>query len=122
MPEDELKEWQSGRLPAVVRAAPPKKPSCDNLVYNRWPRNSRMAQVVARDGLNCRWCGRLCDPSATVYADNYPTKDHVIRRADGGTSELDNLVVACRKCNNERHSPNWTPLKITSSPGHDSPD
>jgi hypothetical protein len=36
-------------------------------------------------------------------------KDHLVRRADGGTGQLDNLVVACRKCNNERHQPGWQP-------------
>ena len=28
----------------------------------------------------------------------------MIRRADGGSNALTNLVVACRKCNNGRHS------------------
>jgi len=48
-------------------------------------------RVLARDGQQCRYCrldvaGRL-------------TLDHVQPRALGGTDTVENLVVACRKCN-----------------------
>lgn len=42
--------------------------------------------------IHCHYCGtRLTPMTATV--------DHVIPRSKGGTNELSNLVLACRKCN-----------------------
>lgn len=42
--------------------------------------------------IHCHYCGTHLTPmTATV--------DHVIPRSKGGTSELSNLVLACRKCN-----------------------
>jgi 5-methylcytosine-specific restriction endonuclease McrA len=48
----------------------------------------------------CRWCGevmRLRGPGPDVV-----TIDHVIPRSKGGSDDIDNLVGACRLCNNRR--------------------
>lgn len=29
------------------------------------------------------------------------TVEHMIRKADGGTNRIENLTIACKKCNNE---------------------
>lgn len=34
---------------------------------------------------------------------NYATFEHLVRRADGGVGLPNNVVLACRTCNNERH-------------------
>lgn len=47
------------------------------------------AQVIARDGAECRWCGTT---SAL-------TKDHVVPVSAGGENKLSNLQVLCRECN-----------------------
>jgi 5-methylcytosine-specific restriction endonuclease McrA len=65
--------------------------------------------LIARDGLDCYWCGRLCNPDLSPNADLFPTRDHLIRRADGGKDNLKNQVIACRKCNSSRHVPGWEP-------------
>lgn len=76
-------------------------------IVRTWPPMCSIRRLIERDGLRCHWCHRICDPSRRPCADLYPTREHVIRKADGGTSSMHNLVVACRKCNNSRHSPNF---------------
>jgi 5-methylcytosine-specific restriction endonuclease McrA len=49
------------------------------------------AKVFAAKGRQCWWCGRPAD-----------TVDHVRPLILGGTSELDNLVPSCRRCNFSR--------------------
>lgn len=65
------------------------------------------AEVIARDGPYCHYCG------ARVYlrpSDPYGRKpdaltiDHVIPLSRGGEDEVDNMVVACGTCNNLKRS------------------
>lgn len=72
-------------------------------------KGTQMKRLIARDGLKCFWCRQLCDLSLPANAPLSPTKDHLVRRADGGTSSMWNLVLACRKCNTSRHAPGWKP-------------
>lgn len=58
--------------------------------------------LIDRDGLHCCWCGQLCDLNANRDTDLYPTREHVVRLADGGSNDPSNLTIACRKCNNSR--------------------
>lgn len=66
---------------------------------------SQLRRLIIRYGLTCCWCGRICNPTLAPNADAYPTREHLIRKADGGSSRMHNLKVACRKCNNSRHHP-----------------
>jgi len=66
-------------------------------------------RVIERDGYRCHWCGIMCDPKSHYDADNHPTRDHLMRRCEGGKTTMANIVVSCRKCNNTRHAPGWTP-------------
>lgn len=50
--------------------------------------------VFKRDGYSCVYCG--CNNKAVL------TIDHVIPRAKGGTDTWDNLVSACKSCNQEK--------------------
>ncbi len=49
--------------------------------------------VFRRDGGRCHWCG-------IVTRDWHA--DHLIPHADGGPSSIDNLVTACKRCNEDR--------------------
>lgn len=49
------------------------------------------AQIRLRDGRTCAYCG---GPGDTV--------DHVLPRSRGGSNNWDNLVCACRPCNNRK--------------------
>lgn len=58
----------------------------------------------------CHWCGKKCERMTTrVHAPLQASRDHVIRKADGGTNHSSNLVLACKRCNNGRHAPGWKP-------------
>jgi 5-methylcytosine-specific restriction endonuclease McrA len=50
--------------------------------------------VYLRDNYTCQYCGR----------NDYPIKDltydHVKPRSKGGTTDWDNIVTCCRRCNN----------------------
>ena len=70
---------------------------CDNITLDA---------LINRDGLECWICGELCDLEdsfwigKTFYAgNNYPSIDHVIPLAKGGTHTWDNVRVAHRICN-----------------------
>ena len=45
----------------------------------------------------CAWCGRDVWPGTE-------TIDHICPRSKGGTAELENLLLACRRCNRRRGS------------------
>lgn len=57
-----------------------------------------------RDGSLCCWCGLEMAFGGNPNCDRFATIEHVVRRADGGSNNVDNLKLACRRCNNERHS------------------
>jgi hypothetical protein len=59
-------------------------------------RAERLRLAVERDGPRCVWCG--CGFTSLVP----PTRDHLVPRAKGGPSWLENEVPACRRCNAER--------------------
>lgn len=50
--------------------------------------------LMARDGIKCHWCNQ----DLIVK----PTIDHLVEVQNGGTDDLQNLVLACRPCNNYR--------------------
>jgi 5-methylcytosine-specific restriction endonuclease McrA len=60
--------------------------------------------VIHRDGRKCRYCGRAVQERPNPHkarADDL-TIDHVVPRHMGGGSTVDNMVVACHKCNHEK--------------------
>lgn len=65
--------------------------------------------VIARDGFGCRYCGIVCIdlPAHVKYSgiswpDNLRSIDHIIPRSRGGQSTLENLVIACNRCNRRK--------------------
>lgn len=59
-------------------------------------------KILKRDGLTCRICGKLCDPNDKRWGSlgpDYPTLDHIIPLAKGGTHTWDNVQCACAMCN-----------------------
>lgn len=52
--------------------------------------------VYERDNYTCKlWCGRVL-----TYEE--ATLDHVIPRSKGGSGAMQNLVTACRSCNQRK--------------------
>jgi len=70
---------------------------------------SACPEVYRRDGSACRYCG-----SATNL-----TIDHVVPRCHGGGNTVDNLVVACWKCNHRKRgrTPEQASMALRPLPG-----
>ena len=68
--------------------------------------------IIDRDGPGCHYCGRDLDVARAVsegHSDRsgplpawWPTKDHKIPRSAGGVNQLENYLLACRRCNNRK--------------------
>ncbi len=68
------------------------------LEYRRIPRQTRSLSrknILLRDHHTCQYCGRR-GPAGEL------TLDHVLPRSRGGASSWENLVAACRPCNNRK--------------------
>lgn len=61
----------------------------------------------------CCYCGHTMRPyEKKSTADGWdhphrPTREHLKRRADGGSNSLDNLAPSCSFCNSHRGPLNW---------------
>lgn len=70
-----------------------------------------------RQGGLCYWCYQpmvraLSDRTGQLRTDGNPltlTADHLVQHAHGGKITPENIVAACRRCNNSRHQPGWKP-------------
>lgn len=57
--------------------------------------------LAARQGWICVWCGCTLDENAPIHNDRQATIEHVVPRCKGGSDDLTNLALACRRCNLE---------------------
>ncbi len=69
--------------------------------------------LFLRDAYECQYCGQR--PGGALL-----TMDHVIPRAKGGVTRWDNVVTACRHCNQKKGSrtPKAAGLKLRGMPQH----
>jgi 5-methylcytosine-specific restriction endonuclease McrA len=59
-----------------------------------------LRKIVERDQSRCVYCDRELDYTVAGNGDeNAATFDHVIRLVDGGSNTWENVVCACRGCN-----------------------
>ena len=73
--------------------------------YNRPAGNLTIAmrwRLAEQQNWRCCWCGIRMEGAG--FALDAPTFEHIVPRSKGGTDELDNIAVACRRCNEERGS------------------
>lgn len=82
--------------------------------YRRVPRATRSVTrrgIMTRDQNTCQYCG-LQFPVGDL------TLDHVIPRSKGGDSTWENLVAACKPCNNHKadRTPEEAGLKLVAKP------
>jgi len=73
---------------------------------------SKKKQIWLRDKFICFYCNKK-------IKDGTQTVDHIIARYLGGTNKSENLVTACRPCNNQKsikyeqppiRNPKWQPV------------
>lgn len=77
-------------------------------------RRAKFQTLAARDGKVCWYCGKVLVFGFELGEDNpqpdhdprpIATIDHLRPISQGGSNENHNLILACRPCHNERHSP-----------------
>ena len=78
------------QLPAVLRLKKKTRTLKHGVKFSR-------INVYLRDGFACGYCGVKLPQSDLTY-------DHVIPRAQGGRTEWENIVTACRGCNARKGS------------------
>lgn len=65
-------------------------------------------RVILRDGGRCRYCGVIPDVIEV---------DHVVPWSRGGRDDMDNLVTACRPCNQDKFDAmDWEPIPLDEMP------
>lgn len=91
------------KMPAVVRLL-------RALRGKRGVKFSRM-NVAIRDGFTCQYCARKLPLCKLTY-------DHVVPRAQGGTTCWENIVMACYACNGCKgaRAPSQVGLKLRKQP------
>lgn len=83
------------RCPQAREREYARRPSKVERFGHGW--DSKSKRVIARDGGMCQLRLAGCTGRAT-------TADHVVPRSRGGTSDMGNLVAACRHCNSVKGS------------------
>jgi 5-methylcytosine-specific restriction endonuclease McrA len=76
------------KMPAVIRLRRAIGATKKGIKFSR-------VNVYARDGFRCQYCGARGVPRELTY-------DHVVPRCRGGRTVWDNIVTACRPCNNRK--------------------
>ena len=61
-------------------------------------------QMYKVDGPRCVYCSATTVLVRKAKTDSWATIDHIIPRSNGGTDDIDNLVIACYDCNNSKGS------------------
>ena len=90
-------------------------PSVIRLVnYRRVPRLNRSVSrkgILLRDANTCQYCGSKLSPGSL-------TLDHVMPKARGGQATWENLVAACKPCNNRKsnRTPKEAGLVLAKTP------
>lgn len=85
-----------------------KKRMLQAMRNGKFDKGITIKHLVARRGLECCYCHEMCDwndyeaKGQKQPRDKYPTVEHIIPIACGGTNTWDNVAVCCHKCNEER--------------------
>ncbi len=84
------------------------------IAYDRVPkRRIRFSRynIFARDRNTCQYCGR-------VFSRSELNLDHVIPRAQGGTSIWENVVCSCHECNRQKggKTPEQARMRLIAQP------
>ena len=103
-------------MPAVIRLNNSFRRPRKRIKFNR-------KNIISRDRYRCQYCGKK-------YQSSELTLDHVIPRAQGGTTCWENIVACCTECNDKKRDrtpgeanmklkkypsrPDWTPMAIIS--------
>lgn len=92
------------RIPSVVRLRERVRRAEPVVRFSR-------ANVYARDGYRCQYCGGSFSASRLTF-------DHVMPRSRGGLTSWTNIVTACSECNRRKanRTPSEAGMRLRSKP------
>lgn len=64
-----------------------------------------LSRVIERDGNRCQICGCECNDQDLTYGcwgPTYPTIDHIVPLSKGGNHTMENVQLACARCNTKK--------------------
>lgn len=100
----------------VVHSASMEFPVPSVIMHKRWSRRSKYVKysktnVFLRDSYTCQYCHQ-------VFPRVELTVDHWIPKVDGGLSNWENILTACKSCNGAKghHRTGWTPRSMPRKP------
>lgn len=76
---------------------------------NRYVPEFSRINLLYRDDFTCQYCSH-------TFAPRDLTMDHVIPRSQGGGKSFKNIVMSCRRCNEDKADKYKKPIKIPSAP------
>lgn len=77
-----------------------RNPKYSALKYELSVRIYMRTRLAEAQNWHCCWCG--CDATHLRGKSNSATVEHIIPRSKGGTDDMDNLAMACERCNTRR--------------------
>lgn len=75
-------------------------------------KRSLQKRLIARDGKFCHYCGKPLADSVGGYNEDGISLDHIMPQALGGSDSIDNLVLACRRCNLEKRTKHYQEYRL----------
>lgn len=92
------------KAPAVVRLVRSIRRHLRPVAFTR-------AHLYARDGYRCQYCGARPGAEALTY-------DHVVPKAQGGTTCWTNIVTCCSSCNRQKggRTPREAGMRLLATP------
>lgn len=73
----------------------------------------RIPTLIERDGVLCHYCGcQLKHNPKEGYHPQGVSIDHIIPQKRGGSDDLGNLVLCCRRCNSRKHTRDYWDFRL----------
>lgn len=71
--------------------------------------------LLERDGNRCHYCGKeMCDNgTGEHFVNDGISIDHITPTSQGGTDDLINLILACRRCNVKKGIMSYHEFRLT---------
>jgi 5-methylcytosine-specific restriction endonuclease McrA len=117
-----MREWRKNNKQAIKKInAKGYKKNPDLYKHHAQVRRARKAKAggthtrkewfakVEAAGWKCHYCGSHLDRSSLI-------KEHAIALCKGGTDSIDNLVPACRPCNQRKHVSDYNDFIKSGTP------
>lgn len=76
--------------------------------------NRHVPKLIEKHGMNCHYCGRLMIWDSGMNKTTL-TVDHMHALSKGGTSKIDNLILACRECNLKKKAKHYQEFAMKRS-------